>query len=234
MFFILFPVDIFFLSFTQIVFFCLMSLKGRANLHSCIILQTQIVELSCMYWTVRKALYCCSVYYIFITLKKRYTTMSKRHHCELTHLSWGNNILAMTADDTNGLSMWHLVAPLLWVSFFGSVEENANLNLINPAPNDSKKSIPMANWEQMSFSSLGDDGKGMFCFWKWIFYYSYNFTNNNHLWKLGQQRQSAEKLHFVIIVTVVLTDAAALLCLVIEMSTLSYVDQTVNQYCSLL
>lgn len=126
---------------------------------------------------------------------------------------------------------WHRCSVESFVSF----EENANLNLVNLAPSASKKSIPMANWEQMSSSSLGDDGKGMFCFWKWIFYYSYNCTNNNHLWKLGQQRQSAEKLHFVIIVTVALTDAAALLCLVIaETSTLCYVDQTVNQCCLLL
>ncbi len=38
---------------------------------------------------------------------------------------------------------------------------------------------------------------GKFClFWKWIFYYSDNCTNNNHLWKHPKQRQSAEKLHF--------------------------------------
>lgn len=45
-----------------------------------------------------EALYCCSVYYIFITLKKknkkRCTRMSRRRHCELTHLSPEGNIVA--------------------------------------------------------------------------------------------------------------------------------------------
>lgn len=55
------------------------------------------------------------------------------------------------------------------VESFVSFEENANLNLVNPAPSESKKSIPMANWEQISYSSLGGDGKGMFCFWNGSF-----------------------------------------------------------------
>lgn len=46
-------------------------LKGNSKLQSCIlILETKIVELSCVYRTVPKALCCCSVHYIFITLKK--------------------------------------------------------------------------------------------------------------------------------------------------------------------
>lgn len=195
---------------------------------------------------VRKALYCCSVYYIFITLKKR----KKKIPNNVTKASlWVHSFVTRKqyfGPDSSRykwtlkLKGWPTWKCDIWwqrcsVESFVSFEENANLNLVNPAPRDSKKRIPMANWEQMSSSSLGDDGKGMFCFWKWIFYFSYNCTNNNHLRKLGQQRQSAEKLHFVIIVTVVLTDAAALLCLVwAETSTLCCVDQTVNQYCSWL
>lgn len=34
--------------------------------------------------------------------------MSKRHHCEVTPLSCGNNILTETADDINGLKIKRL------------------------------------------------------------------------------------------------------------------------------
>lgn len=58
--------------------------KGGTTFQFILILLNTAEDLLCMYRTVSKALYCCSVYCIFITFKK-YTTVSRA--------SWGHSFL---------------------------------------------------------------------------------------------------------------------------------------------
>lgn len=106
-------------------------LKGNSKVQSCIlILQTKKVELSCVYRTVPKALCCCSVYYIFITLKKIHNNVYKAPLWAgsfVTREEYFYQDNGLPIKRLNHMEMWRCCSALSFLSFEG----NAILNLVN-------------------------------------------------------------------------------------------------------